>query len=101
MEFAELAAKAWQVPDEHQASRYYCIGHGLGMAGEWPNIPHTKPGTTYPLTGRLEPGMVICLESYIGWDRSGEGVKLEDQFLILEDGVQRMSTYPFDPRLGA
>lgn len=101
IEFRELAEKAWQVPPEHQASRYYCIGHGLGMAGEFPNIPHMDgTGAAYPLQGVLEPGMIICLESYIGWDRSNEGVKLEDQFLILEDGVERMSNYHFDHRLG-
>ena len=88
-----------KVPDEHQASRYYCIGHGLGMSGEWPNIPHDEPGVDYPLDGRVEPGMIICLESYVGSEESGEGVKLEDQFPILDDRVENMSTYPFDERL--
>jgi Xaa-Pro aminopeptidase len=98
--YRELAEKAWKIPPEHQASRYYCIGHGLGMAGEFPNIPHhDDAGADYPLDGHLEPGMIICLESYIGWDRSNEGVKLEDQFLILENHVERMSTYHFDHRL--
>lgn len=101
VEFAELARRAWSVPDEHQASRYYCLGHGLGMSGEWPNIPHDEPGSAYPLDGCVEPGMVICLESYIGSSESGQGVKLEDQFLILDDGVEPMSTYPFDERLTA
>lgn len=99
LEFEELAAKAWSIPEEHMQSRYYCIGHGLGMSGEFPNIPHRAPGKPYPLPGQLEPGMIICLESYIGWDRSAEGVKLEDQFLIHADGVERMSLYPFDERL--
>ncbi len=99
--YRELAEKAWDVPDEHRASRYYCFGHGLGMAGEFPNIPHKdEGGDDYPLDGHLEPGMVICIESYVGWERSAEGVKLEDQFLILETGVERMSNYPFDERLG-
>ncbi len=99
--YREIAEKAWEVPEEHRASRYYCIGHGLGMAGEFPNIPHLDgPGKDYPLDGHLEPGMVICLESYVGWERSDEGVKLEDQFLILETGVERMSNYRFDDRLG-
>ena len=98
--YRELAEKAWKIPEEHQQSRYYCIGHGLGMSGEFPNIPHHTPGCDYPLEGHLQPGMVICLESYIGWDKSSEGVKLEDQFLILDDRVERMSLYPFDDRLG-
>lgn len=101
IEFAELARRAWDVPDEHQASRYYCVGHGLGMSGEWPNIPHDEPGVAYPLDGCVEPGMIICLESYIGSEESGQGVKLEDQFLILDDGVETMSTYRFDERLSA
>ena len=100
MEFRELAEKAWKVPQEHLRSRYYCVGHGLGMSGEWPNIPHSIAGTPYPLAGVIEPGMIICLESYIGWDRSAEGVKLEDQFLVHENKVERMSDYPFDERLG-
>ena len=100
--YRELAERAWTIPEDHRASRYYCIGHGLGMAGEFPNIPHMDgAGADYPLDGHLEPGMIICLESYIGWDRSNEGVKLEDQFLILEDGVERMSTFHFDERLGS
>lgn len=99
VEYREIAEKAWRIPEEHMASRYYCIGHGLGMNGEFPNIPHLVPGTPYPLSGVLEPGMVICLESYVGWDRSAEGVKLEDQFLIHETHVERMSSYPFDQRL--
>ena len=100
MSYRELAEKAWCIPEKHQQSRYYCIGHGLGMSGEFPNIPHHEPHQPYPLEGHIQPGMVICLESYVGWDKSHEGVKLEDQFLILEDGVERMSLYPFDERLG-
>ncbi len=97
--YRELAEHAWAVPEEHRASRYYCVGHGLGMAGEFPNIPHHDPARAYPLEGAIEPGMIICIESYVGWERTGEGVKLEDQFLIHEAGVERMSRYPFDARL--
>ncbi|MGQ3214562.1 MAG: M24 family metallopeptidase [Shinella sp.] len=100
VEFRELAEKAWPIPEEHLASRYYCIGHGLGMQGEWPNIPHHVRGRPYPLPGVLEPGMIICIESYIGTEASQQGVKLEDQFLIHEDRVERMSNYHFDDRLG-
>ena len=99
IEYRELAEKAWQVPEENRKSRYYCVGHGLGMAGEFPNIPHYERGTPYPLPGHLETGMVICLESYVGSETFGQGVKLEDQFLILDTHVERMSQYPFDLRL--
>ena len=43
--------------------------------------------------------MVVSVESYIGEPGGPEGVKLEDQFLVTDTGVQRMSDYPFDERL--
>lgn len=99
--FEETAAKAWPVPEEHCDSRYYCIGHGLGMSGEVPNIPHAVAGERYPLAGGPEPGMILCVESYIGSASAGQGVKLEDQFLVTETGTERMSSgVPFDHRLG-
>jgi Xaa-Pro dipeptidase len=100
MAFEELAQRAWKIPEEHLASRYYCIGHGLGMSGEFPNIPHFTPGEAYTLAGVIEPGMIICVESYVGLESSAQGVKLENQYLIGENTVECMSTYTFDNRLG-
>ena len=101
VEYREIAAHAWQVPPEHQASRYYCIAHGLGMSGEFPNIPPAQRCVEYPLEGALLPGMVMCVESYVGCERSGQGVKLEEQVLISEQGNTVMSAYPFDERLSS
>lgn len=99
--FADAARRAWPVPDEHRASRYYTLGHGLGMSGEYPNVPFADDGTAdYPLDDGFEPGMVFCVESYVGSEAAGQGVKLEDQVVITETGVEVMSTYPFDQRLG-
>jgi Xaa-Pro aminopeptidase len=101
MEFEEFAAKAWKVPEEFEPGRYYCIGHGLGLSGEWPNIPYYPQDGKYTLTGRFEPGMVICLEGYIGSGNAGQGVKLETQVMIHANRIEIMSSYPFDDRLGA
>ncbi len=98
--YEAIAAAAWPVPAEHRDSRYYCIGHGLGMSGEFPNIPHRVDGEPYPLAGALEPGMVICVESYVGSKAAGQGVKLEEQLLVTDTGTERMSaSVPFDARL--
>ena len=43
---------------------------------------------------RIEPGMVLCVESYMGAVGERDGVKLEEQVLITETGVERISTYP-------
>ena len=97
--YAEIAQRAWPVPEEHQHSRYYVVGHGLGLSGEFPNIPHQVPGQSYPLEGCLEIGMIICIESYIGSAAAGQGVKLEEQLLVTDSGAERLSTFPYDARL--
>ena len=97
--FEDVARNAWPVPEEHRSSRYYCIGHGLGMIGEYPNLPYHTPGVPYPLDDVFEPGMVFCVESYIGSASVGQGVKLEDQLLVTETGVEIMNDYPFEARL--
>lgn len=97
--FEHVARNAWRVPEEHRDSRYYCVGHGLGMIGEYPNLPFHTPGVPYPLDDAFEPGMVFCVESYIGSRASGQGVKLEDQLLITDAGVEIMNDYSFENRL--
>ncbi|MEZ5251416.1 MAG: hypothetical protein R2713_20045, partial [Ilumatobacteraceae bacterium] len=77
---------------------YYQLAHGLGLAGGHPNVPRLGDGP-YELPGEIEAGMVLCVESYIGDPVSRQGVKLEDQFLVHADHVERMSTSPFDDRL--
>jgi Xaa-Pro aminopeptidase len=69
------------------------------MIGEFPNLPFHTPGVEYPLDDVFEPGMVFCVESYIGSAVSGQGVKLEDQLLITDTGVEIMNDYPFEARL--
>ena len=99
--FEEIARKAWSIPPQHRESRYYAIGHGLGMSGDFPNIPHAVAGQAYPLNAALEPGMVVCLESYIGSAEHRQGVKLENQYLITEDGVELMSNFALDEHLSS
>jgi Xaa-Pro aminopeptidase len=96
--FEEFARLAFDVPEPHRDYGYYQLAHGLGLAGGHPNVPRTGPGR-YGLPGDIEPGMVICVESYIGDPATEQGVKLEDQFLIHDDRVEQMSTYPLDRRL--
>lgn len=94
--FEDFARDAWSVPDRHAPYGYSCLAHGLGLSGEFPSIPVHEPGRPYPLDGVFEPGMVICVESYLGDAEHQHGVKVEDQFLITDDGVERMSDTPLD-----
>jgi Xaa-Pro aminopeptidase len=43
--------------------------------------------------------MVICVEVYAGEVGGREGVKLEDQVLITEDGYENLISYPFEEKL--
>lgn len=96
--FEEFARLAFDVPEPHRDYGYYQLAHGLGLAGGHPNVPRIGPGR-YGLPGDIEPGMVLCVESYIGDPASAQGVKLEDQYLVHTDHVERLSRYPLDPRL--
>ena len=46
--------------------------------------------------GIIETGMTLCVESYIGEKDGSEGVKLEQQILITEEGNQLMSNFPVE-----
>ena len=93
--YEAFAKAAWPIPDVNRGHGYYCLGHGLGLCGEFPYIPHHFDGAPYELEGVFEPGMVICIESYIGEEQFAEGVKLEDQFLITENSLECLTNYPF------
>ena len=93
--FKELSLSAWQIPEQYQPYRYSVVMHGIGLADEYPVIKHRQDYKESGYDGYIEQGMTLCVESYIGSEKSGEGVKLEEQVLITEDGVRRLSSYPF------
>ena len=43
--------------------------------------------------------MVVCIESYMGPKGERDGVKLEQQVLITEDGNESLFTYPWEEAL--
>jgi Xaa-Pro aminopeptidase len=49
--------------------------------------------------GVIEPGMTLCVESFIGHNDGGEGVKLEQQVLVTETGIDLLSRFPFEESL--
>lgn len=99
MSFRDYAREAWDIPDEYYANRYYLSAHGCGMTGEYPYLYHEGDFPAAGYDGEIVPGMVICVESYIGLEGGGEGVKLEDQVLITDDGIEVLSQFPFEEEL--
>src|SRR5262245_48282406 len=97
--FRELADKAMNPPPDCFPARYGVLYHGVGLADEYPTLPHAADWTDDTPDGVLEPGMVLCAESYIGRLGGREGVKIEEQVLITETGNEQLSRCPLDARL--
>jgi Xaa-Pro aminopeptidase len=97
--FAELSERAFALPDEFHARQFRMVWHGIGLCGQWPNIVgrgfHEPDGET----DVLQPGMTLCCESYVASEHGIEGVKLEQQFLVTEQGYQLLTTFPFEDNL--
>ena len=91
--FRELTFDAF-LPDVDQYRHYSVLFHGVGQCDEYPTIYMPNGWDTWGHDGELEVGMVLTSESYIGSRHGGEGVKLEDQYLVTENGPELMSHYP-------
>ena len=97
--FSEITEKAHRLPDNCIPNRYGVVMHGVGLCDEYPAIRYREDYESYGYDGVFEPGMVICVEVYAGEVDGKEGVKLEDQVLITEDGYVNLISYPFEERL--
>jgi len=95
IEFAEFNAKSWRIPDQHVDYRYSLAAHGVGMADEWPVIPLHVDWSDRCMSGQLEPGMVICIESLIA-EAGSESIKLETQVLVTDSGHERLDSFPWE-----
>ena len=99
LSFRDYADRAWTIPDEYVANRYYLSAHGCGMTGEYPYLYHRADFPDAGYDGEIGPGMTLCVESYIGETGGAEGVKLEQQVLVTRTGVELLSRHPFEPAL--
>jgi Xaa-Pro aminopeptidase len=97
--FREYSERAWPIPERYVANRYYLSAHGCGMTGEYPYLYHAMDYGESGYDGVVEPGMTLCVESYIGEEGGREGVKLEQQLLVTENGRELLSTFPFEAGL--
>ncbi len=97
--FRQYAERAWDIPDEFHAHRYYLSAHGNGMTGEYPYLYHHSDYADAGYDGEILPGMTLCVESFIGRQGGVDGVKLEQQVLITETGVELLSEFPFEESL--
>ncbi|MBO9419636.1 aminopeptidase P family protein [Labrenzia sp. R4_2] len=99
MSFRDYAERAWDIPEKFYDNRYYLSAHGCGMTGEYPYLYHKGDFPDAGYDGEIVAGMTICVESYIGGAGGCEGVKLEQQVLVTETGIELLSRFPFEEEL--
>jgi Xaa-Pro dipeptidase len=63
------------------------ICHGVGARAHEPPYPHQAGG------GAFEEGMVLAVEPGAYWPEGG-GLRVEDNFLVTADGVEKLSSFP-------
>ena len=94
MSFKEFTEKSWKLPDKYYGNRYSCMVHGIGLCDEWPMIRYPTDGGQRE--GFFEKNMTVTVESYIGKVGGKEGVKLEQQYVVGENGLELMSHHPLE-----
>jgi Xaa-Pro aminopeptidase len=63
------------------------ICHGVGARAHEPPYPHQAGG------GEFEENMVLAIEPGVYW-AGGGGLRVEDNFLVTADGVEKLSSFP-------
>lgn len=99
MTLREMTEKCWKMPDNCLPNRYGVVMHGVGLCDEYPAVFYREDFEATGYDGAFEPGMTICVESYMGEVGGREGVKLEQQVLITETGTELLSDFPFEENL--
>ena len=90
---SEITERAWYPPVEDY-NGYTVLSHGVGLCDEYPSVFTRERWAADGYDAVLCPGMVMCVEAFVGSKSGGEGVKLEQQILITDTGNELLTTYP-------
>ncbi|GLO14549.1 peptidase M24 [Pseudomonas putida] len=94
--FTELTRNGHRLPERCREQRYGVMFHGVGLCDEYPSIRYPEDLESYGYEGELQPGMALCVEAYVGEVGGHDGIKLENQLLVTEDGYELLTQYPFE-----
>ncbi|MDJ0777973.1 MAG: Xaa-Pro peptidase family protein [Gammaproteobacteria bacterium] len=98
MTLFEMQDQAYPIPEECRDNAYVCMMHAVGMCDEYPQVRQGfRQRNAYDCT--LEAGMVVCIESYMGPRGERDGVKIEQQVLITDDGYELLTQFPYEESL--
>jgi len=81
----------WKDMQRRAPVSFVGVGHGIGTTLHEIPIVH-EPSLAAPTV--FAPGMVIALEVYASRDR--QGVRLEDNLIITEEGHEVISKFPYE-----
>ncbi len=96
LSFRELSESSHMLSERYREQAYGVLAHGVGLCDEYPSIKYPWLYEQSGYDGVFEPGMVMCMEAYVGAKGGDFGIKLEEQVLITETGTEKISSYPFD-----
>ena len=99
MKMKDLVFGGRLLPKKYKKLRYSCKMHGVGLCDEWPLIEYPEDYVEGAFESTLVPGMVLCVEAYVGEVGGAEGIKLEDQVLVTNSGHENLTNYPFEKDL--
>lgn len=94
--FLELSEKGHRLAPRYREQRYGVKFHGVGLCDEYPSIRYPEDIESSGYDGVLEPGQCLCVEVYVGEVGGPCGIKLEDQVVVTETGVENLTRYPFE-----
>ena len=94
----DLTRSLHVLPKKYQALKYSSPIHGVGMCDEWPLIAYPDRLIKGAFETVLDSGLTLCVEALVGEVGGDHMVKLEDQGVVIKDGFETISTYPFDER---
>ena len=69
-------------------------GHGIGISLH--ELPFIRPHLAKANPVKLEEGMVIALENWVGYKGGKDGVRLEEDVVVTKDGYDLLSLWPID-----
>lgn len=73
-------------------------GHGIGV-GLW-EFPIISRAYSIAHPVEIEPGMVFALETYAGSEDGHDGVRLEDEVVVTDTGIEVITKFPTDRIIG-
>ncbi len=99
--FLELMERSHRLPTALSEQMFSSFAHGIGLENEWPIIRYAhkadpKGGYGGGYDGVLQPGMTLCIESYVGEIGGPDGIKLEEQIVVTEGAPISLSSATFE-----